>query len=74
MSLNEESLNVRSAPADSPSFYTMGKNLYISCSGEAESKIRKSTSCFYDLKNVIDRPAYAFMLRRKEAMFLNLSV
>ena len=52
---NEFLLNVRSAPADSLSFHTMGKDLYISCSGEAESRIRKPASCFYDLKDVIDR-------------------
>ena len=47
---------VRSAPADSLSFHKIGKDLYISCSGEAESRIRKPASCFCDLKNVIDRP------------------
>ena len=47
---------VRSAPADSLSFHKIGKDLYISCSGEAENRIRKPASCFCDLKNVTDRP------------------
>ncbi len=47
---NEQSkwmLNVRSSPANSLSFHTMGKDLYISCRGEAESRIRKPASCFF---------------------------
>ena len=39
------------------SFRATGNDMYILLSGEVGSRIRKPYSCYYDLKNVIDRPA-----------------